>query len=195
MNRADEMVVQIEAIERDLAGVAASSDEKLNQELRAALEELKTVSRHWKPVEDLHNLLSRISHHLDFETSERKTIHRRLISIEREMKRRGSGVLVRCLVAFCIGAAGTSAWDSYGEATKHMIATTALELGWPSQARQMIASWIQQLGWTKALARPEGTARETLQAAPVAQPAPEVIGPKAPATPRAPFGTVLELRM
>ena len=52
---------------------------------------------------------------------------------------------VRYLVAICIGIAGTLAWQSYGEATKQIIATTAPELGWSPEAKQMIASWVQQL--------------------------------------------------
>jgi len=73
---------------------------------------------------------------------------------------------VRYLVAICIGIAGTLAWQSYGEATKQIIATTAPELGWSPEAKQMIASWVQQLGWTKS---PAGSEK---QGAPVAQTAP-----------------------
>jgi hypothetical protein len=73
---------------------------------------------------------------------------------------------VRYLVAICIAIAGTLAWQSYGEATKRVIATTAPELGWSPEAKQMIASWVQQLGWTKS---PAGSEK---QGAPVAQTAP-----------------------
>ena len=73
---------------------------------------------------------------------------------------------VRYLVAICIGIAGTLAWQSYGEATKQIIATTAPELGWSPEAKQTIASWVQQLGWTKS---PAGSEK---QGAPVAQTAP-----------------------
>jgi hypothetical protein len=73
---------------------------------------------------------------------------------------------VRYLVAICIGIAGTLAWQSYGEATKQIIATTAPELGWSPEAKQMIANWVQQLGWTKSPADSEK------QGAPVAQTAP-----------------------
>ena len=51
------------------------------------------------------------------------------------------------LVAICIGVAGTLAWLSYGEATKQTTATTTPELGWSPEAK--LASWVQQLGWTK----------------------------------------------
>ena len=47
----------------------------------------------------------------------------------------------------------------------------------------MIASWVQQLGWTKPPAGPENTVRpsalETPQTEPVAQTAPENVAPKA----------------
>jgi hypothetical protein len=66
----------------------------------------------------------------------------------------------RYLVAICIGVAGTLAWQSYGEATKQIIATRAPELGWSPEARRMIASWVQP------------SVPETPQAAPVAQTAP-----------------------
>jgi hypothetical protein len=58
--------------------------------------------------------------------------------------------------------------------------TRAPELGWSPEAKQIIASWVQQLGWTKRSAGPENTA---VQAAPVAQTAPETVAPKAPAAP------------
>lgn len=44
--RADEIAAQIEATQRELPGVVGSSDEKLNEELRAVLQELKTASHH-----------------------------------------------------------------------------------------------------------------------------------------------------
>jgi hypothetical protein len=48
-------------------------------------------------------------------------------------------------MAICIGAAVILAWQSYGEATKHIIATTAPELSWSPEAKQMIAPKVQQL--------------------------------------------------
>ncbi|MFY9839945.1 MAG: hypothetical protein WAK55_26425 [Xanthobacteraceae bacterium] len=88
------------------------------------------------------------------------------------MKRRGSTGFVRFLIAICIGIAGTLAWQSYGEATKQIIATKAPELGWSPAAKQMIASWVQQLGWTKPTL--------SSQTAPVAQTAPAAVTPNAP---------------
>src|SRR5690349_22875433 len=46
----------------------------------------------------------------------------------------------RFLLAICIGVAGTLAWQSYGDATKQIIATRAPELGWSPESKQMIAS-------------------------------------------------------
>jgi hypothetical protein len=107
---------------------------------------------------------------------------------ESQTKRRASRAFVRYLVAICIGVAGTLAWQSYGAATKQIIATRAPELGWSPEAREMIASWVQQLGWTKPLVGPENTAvrpavLETPQASPVAQTAPQTVAPKAPVAP------------
>lgn len=89
----------------------------------------------------------------------------------------------RSILAICLGVAATLAWQSYGQATKQIIATRAPELGWSPEAKQTIASWVEQLGWTKPLAGAEiATARpsvpETGQAAPVAQTAPDKVAPK-----------------
>jgi hypothetical protein len=105
---------------------------------------------------------------------------------ESQTKRRASRAFVRYLVAICIGVAGTLAWQSYGAASKQIIATRAPELGWSPEAREMIASWVQQLGWTKPLVGPENTAvrpsvLETPQASPVV--APQTVAPKAPVAP------------
>jgi hypothetical protein len=139
-------------------------------------------------VEELDDLLLAISHHLDQETSERKKIYYRLAAIESEIKRRSRG-FARYLVAVCIGVAAIVAWQSYAEPAKQIIATSAPELGWSPEAKQMIASWVQERGWTNPPpAGPETAAvrvpvAETPQAIPVAQTAPEVVAPKAPATP------------
>src|SRR6516225_8563797 len=170
MNPADEM-----AGKPDAAGFGGEPD----QQLRAILDNLGRIA----PQDDLH---SGFTSRLDEEASERKAIHDRLVAIESQTKRRGSRGFARFLLAICIGVAGTLAWQSYGEATKQIIAIRAPELGWSPEAKQMIASWVQQLGWTKPPAGPENTAvrpsaLETPQAAPVAQTAPENVAPKAPA--------------
>jgi hypothetical protein len=180
MDPADEMAAKIEPTEHQSAGAVAGSIDKLDEQLRVSVEALLHPSPPPKPVEELDDLLSGISHHLDDEASERKAIYNRLVAIENEMKTRGSRGFAGYLLAICIAVAATVAWQSYGEATKQIIATTTPELGWSPEAKQMIASWVQQLGWTKPSAGPENTA---VQAAPVAQTAPETVAPKAPAAP------------
>jgi len=86
-------------------------------------------------VQDLQNLMA-----IDSQTQR---------AHESQAKNRASRAGVRCLVAICIGIAGTLAWQSYGQATKQIIATTAPELGWSPEAKRMIMNWVQQLGWTK----------------------------------------------
>jgi hypothetical protein len=154
------------------------SDDRIDEQLRVSVEELLHLSPPPKP--ELDDLLSAISHHLDQETSERKAIYYRLAAIENEMKGRGSRGFVRYLIAICIAVAATLAWQSYGEVAKEIIATRTPELGWSPEAKQMIAGWMQPLGWTKPSAGPESTA---VQAAPVAQTAPETVAPKMPAAP------------
>ena len=186
MNPAEEEGANKERTERPSAGAVAGSVDKLNEQLRVSAEDLLRPSHQPKAGEDLHELLSAISHRLDHESVEKKAIFDRLVAIENQTKRRGSHGFARFLLAICIGVAGSLAWQSYGEATKQIIATRAPELGWSPEAKQMIASWVQQLGWTKPPAGPENaavrpSALETPQAAPVAQTAPENVAPKAPA--------------
>jgi hypothetical protein len=179
MNPTDEVATKTEVTERQSANAGARSDDtlrKFDERFRATLKDLQRGSDQRKPVEDLRisdgelnerlgdlphpspqrkfaedvqNLLSQIGHHLDYETSQRTTINRRLLAIEDEVKKRGSRGFARYLIAICIGAAAVVAWQSYGAATKEAIATTAPELGWSPETKQMIASWVQDLGWTK----------------------------------------------
>jgi hypothetical protein len=182
MNPADEMAAKTVTAEGQSAGAVAGSNDQIEEQLRATLKELQRNQS--KLAEDLQSHLLRISHHLDYETSERKAVYDRLRAIdnqtkrtlESQAKRRGSRGFARYLVAICIGVAATLAWQSYGEAAKQIIATRAPELGWSPEAKQMIASWVQQLGWTKPLAVES-------KAAPVTQTAPEKVAPKAPAAP------------
>lgn len=194
MNPADEMPAKIEAPESTSA--PADFGQKLDE--HAALSNFNRASNQHRPVEDLHSLLLRISHHLDYETSERSTIYYRLLAIdaqakriEKQTKRRALGSSVRYFVVICFAVAATLAWQSYGEATKQIIATEAPELGWSPEAKQKIANWVQQLGWTKPpevrdTAPAELPVAETRQAIPVisvAQTAPEIAAPKPPAAP------------
>ena len=167
MDAADEIAAKIEPTERVSAtDIGLSSDDKLDEHL-------------------LHTVLSRIGHHLDYEASERNTIYDRLLALETEIKNRGSRGLIRYLLPICIGVAAILAWQFYSETSKQGSATRTLELG-RSESKQRIASWIQQLGWTKPPAAPENTVvrpsvPERPQAAPVAQTAPDDVTPKAPA--------------
>src|SRR5712671_1043489 len=70
------------------------------------------------------------------------------------LQRRSPRALTRFLITFCIGVAATLAWQSYGDAT-----------------RDIIASSYPQLGWLAP------------QPAPTAQNAPDVIALAAPAAP------------
>ena len=128
-------------------------------------------------VQDLQNLVER-----DSQTKR---------APESQAKRRASRAFVRYLVAVCVGIVGTLAWQSYGEATKQIIATRAPELGWSPEVKQMIASLVQQLGWTKPLAGAENvqlSAPKTPQAATAAQAVPEI----AASTSKAPIAPSLE---
>ena len=147
MNPADETAVKIDPTERPSAGAVAGSIDKLDEQLRVSVEALLHPSPTQKPVEELDDLLSAIDHHLDEESSERKAIYRRLGAIENGMEGRKSSGFARYLVAICIGVAVTLAWQSYGEGATLIIATKTLELGWSPETKQMIASWVKQLGW------------------------------------------------
>jgi hypothetical protein len=70
--------------------------------------------------------------------------------------------LVRYVLAICFGVAATLAWQSYGQATKQMIATRAPDLAWSPQAKQRIATWVEQLGWTKLPADAENAAHHPM---------------------------------
>jgi hypothetical protein len=205
MNPADEEAAKLVATEGQSPGAVAASDDQFEEQLRATLKDFQRTNHQSKPVEYLHgsddkfdeelrvsvnallhpspslkpeldDLLSTISHHLDDEASERKKIYNRLLAIQSEMERPAVRGFTRYLVAFCIGVAVILAWLSYGEATKQIISTRAPELGWSPEVKQMIAGWVQQLGWTKPPVVES-------KAAPVTQTAPEMVAPKAPAAP------------
>jgi hypothetical protein len=175
MNPADEMAAKIGRTERQSADAAAGVIDKLDEQLRVSVEALLHPSPPPKPVEEVDALLLAISRHLDDESSERKAVRNRLLAIDNAMERLASRGF-RYLVAICIGVAAILAWQSYGEVAKQIIATKAPELAWSLQTKQMIAGWMQQLGWTKPLVVER-------KPAPVTQTAPETVAAKAPATP------------
>ena len=178
-NPTDEVVAKPEPTE-----IASSDDwlSKFDEPFRAALKDVHRASNQLKPVENLNSsdvelnerfddllrprplpeevetLLSQSSQDFDDEASERTIIRHRLLAIENEVQKRGARGFARYLIAICIGAAVVLAWQSYGAATKQLIATRAPELGWSPETRQMIANWAQQLGWTQPRAGAESTA-------------------------------------
>jgi hypothetical protein len=173
MNRGDEMAANIETGERQSAGGAAGSDDRVNEQLRIAFNNL--ISPQPKPEGALHEVVPGIGRHLHNESLALKT------------KKRSSRGFTRFLVAICIGVAGTLAWQSYGQAAKQMLAAKAPELGWSPESKQMIANWVEQLGWTKPPVTSESTAVHPsvseAQVATVAQTVPAAVAPQAPATP------------
>jgi negative regulator of sigma E activity len=185
MNRVDEPAAKLEP--------EIASDPPLSE--HAPTQDFAPTNDRLRPVEDLHSLLLRISHHLDYETSERSTIYYRLLAIdnqtkkiEKQTKRRVLRALVRYSIAACVGIAAVLAWQSYGEATKQIVATRGPELGWSPEAKQTIANWIQQIGWTTPSAIGEGsavrpTAAEMPQPARSGQTTSEAVAPPPPAAP------------
>jgi hypothetical protein len=172
MNQTDEVVASTEPAELQSAGAAASPDDwlsKFDEPFRDALKDVRRASDQQKPVGNLHssdvelnerfdglprprslpenveNLLSQSSQHIDDETSERTIIRHRLLAIENEVRKRGAQGFSRYLIAICIGAAIILAWQSYGEDTKQIIVTPAPELGSSPEVNQMIAQKVQQL--------------------------------------------------
>jgi len=179
--RGREMLEKIETGERQSADAAAGSDER---QLHVLFKDFQHASPQPKPAGALHEVLAQIGRHLNDESLAIKTINDRLLAIEHQTKKRGSGKFTRYLIAICIGAVVVLAWQSYGEAAKHMIATKAPELGWSPQTKQMIANLIQLLGWTMPPADAErgavrSSAMETPQPTPVAQTAPAAVAPSA----------------
>jgi hypothetical protein len=200
MMSADEATAEIKApelanpdlVNPDLVnavGGTGSPDRGFEQRARPG-GDLQANDAHLRPVEDLRNLLLRISHHLDFETSERTTIYHRLRALDeqtrkiiKQTRRRRLRAFARFLTAILIGVAATLAWQAYGEDAKGVIATRAPELGWSPQSKQAIASFVQDLGWTSAsadTAAPQASVAQAPQAAPVAD-TPTTSAPSAPA--------------
>jgi hypothetical protein len=85
MNPADEMAAKTVTAEGQSAGAVAGSNDQIEEQLRATLKELQRNQS--KLAEDLQSHLLRISHHLDYETSERKAVYDRLRAIDNQTKR------------------------------------------------------------------------------------------------------------
>jgi hypothetical protein len=187
MSLADKMAPKLETGERQPAGAAAGSDNRLDERLRLAFKDFQRPSPQPKPGGDLHEVMAGIGRHLHNESLALKTIYDRLLAIESQAKQRGSGGFARYLLAVCIGVAVALTWQSYGETAKQMLAAKAPELGWSPEARQMIANSVEQLGWTKPPTDAERTAVHPsgplAQVATAAQTVPAAAVPKAPTPP------------
>jgi hypothetical protein len=98
------------------------SDGKLNEQ------PLPHPNHQAMPVEDLSRLIPSIRDRLDDEGSD----HVR--AVRSQLKRRALRGFSRYLFAICVGVAGTLVWQSYGAATKEIIATIAPALVAPDAA-------------------------------------------------------------
>jgi hypothetical protein len=87
---------KIDEIQNNLAN--AGLDARLQQDVRVALEHLKRATIQWRPFEDLHGLMLRVSDHLDSETTERKQFYDRLPTIEIDTKKTLRFFRVICLL-------------------------------------------------------------------------------------------------
>ena len=84
MEPVTEMLEKLEGVESELANT--DLDEALRQHVRTAVEDFKRASAQWRPFEDLHALMLRVSHHLDYETAKQKQIYNLLCAIENDTK-------------------------------------------------------------------------------------------------------------
>jgi hypothetical protein len=166
--------------ERQSARAAVDSDGRLDEQFRVVFKDFQSSSPQLKPGEDWHEVMVGIGRHLHNESLALQTIYDRLLAIENQTKKRSSRGLTRYLLAFCVGAAATVAWLSYGGATKQIIATRAPELGWSPETKQMIANWV--VGWTKPGNGPEKIAVSVpeAQVATVTQTVPAAATPATP---------------
>jgi len=180
------MFGKLETGERQSAGAAADSDDRLNEQLRVVFKDFQSASPQPKPGEDWHEVMVGIGRHLHNESLALQTIYDRLLAIENQTKKRSSRGFSHYLLAICVGAAATLAWLSYGEAAKQIIATRGPELGWSPETKQMIANWMQQFGWTKPGNGPEKIAVSLpdAQLTTVAQTVPAAVTPPTPSIDR-----------
>lgn len=175
MTSTDGVPAQIESPGLVNAVGGVDGPERTLEETSPPREGLQPSDAHLRPVEDLHSLLLRIGHHLDFETSERTTIYHRLRALDeqtrkivKQTKRPRLRAVGRYLTAIVIGIATTLAWQAYGGDAEHVIATRAPELGWSPQSKQLITSFVQEFGWTKEPAQTDASIQAP-QVAPVAE--------------------------
>jgi len=100
------------------------------------------------------------------------------------LSKRAARALARFLIAVFIGVAATLAWQSYGEAAKQMLARRAPQLGWLlSLATTNSPPHPEIVAEQPSLPAVQASEPDAPQAAPVAQAAPDMIAPTAPAAP------------
>ena len=100
------------------------------------------------------------------------------------LSKRAARALARFLIAVFIGVAATLAWQSYGEAAKQMLARRAQQLGWLlSLATTNSPPHPEIVAEQPSLPAVQASEPDAPQAAPVAQAAPDMIAPTAPAAP------------
>ena len=151
------------------------SDDGLDEPLHTTPKDFQRPSPQRKPEEveeepvERDDLRLGITSYPDHEASERQPNYD--LSIEKKMTGRSSRGFTRYLVAVLIGVAATLAWQSYGDVAKQIVATSAPGLGSSPEAKQMIASWIELLGWTKP---PAGSQKQALPVAQTASTAPSI---------------------
>jgi hypothetical protein len=87
-----------------------------------------------------------------------------LLTARPSFGKRASRAFIRYLIACCVGVAGTLAWQSYGDAARQTIATWGAEQGWSM-------AWLSNGEVAKTNPPPRS---ERTQAVPAAQAAPEI---------------------
>jgi hypothetical protein len=99
---------------------------------------------------------------------------------------RSSRAVVRFLIAFRIGVAATLAWQSYGDATREMIASSSPQLGWlaPPVAPVAQAGQDQMKQDITKLQAAEQNILRKIASAPPPRPAAAPARKPAPLTPR-----------
>src|SRR4029077_15884124 len=114
MIRGGSMFGKLKTGERQSASAAVDSDGRLDEQFRVVFKDFQSSSPQLKPGEDWHEVMVGIGRHLHNESLALQTIYDRLLAIENQTKKRSSRGLTRYLLAFCVGAAATVAWLSYG---------------------------------------------------------------------------------
>jgi hypothetical protein len=122
--RVNEMLPDVEAIECTLADAEVS--ERLGEEVRAAIENLKRKSDQWRPFEELHALMLRISDHLDQKSSEQKAVYNCLRTIEESTRETNNTIrVIAFVVATVAGFWSAVAWWIWREEIRSLFYAAA----------------------------------------------------------------------